>query len=441
MSGDACARARAAARAIFAAGVAAADPAVALAQTWEAVPPPAPGPGGQVLTVALGKAARAMAGVALERRPGSEVLVVTNDENAAPLPGAEVLAAGHPEPDARGAAAARRLIARLGRLGTGDVLVALVSGGGSALLPAPVAGVTLDDKIAVNRLLLAGGFDITETNLVRQALSRLKGGGMARLAAPARVAAYVLSDVVGDDLRVVASGPTVAPVGTRAEAAALLRARGLWERLPAGVRAHLERREATPPLPEAENHLIGGNARSVAAMAAAARAAGWQTVAAQAPLTGDVAAAAETVAGALRAAAPGMALLWGGETTVSVTGPGRGGRNQEMALRVALALERDATPAPADAGTPQEYFGKDECGWVFLSGGTDGRDGPTDAAGGLVDAGSLGRMRAAGCEPAAAAAANDSHAALCASGDLLRTGATGTNVADLQVALRLPGPA
>lgn len=412
--------ARRAARDIFLAGVAAADPVAALERAWAAHPPPAPGPGGRVRVLGLGKAARAMTGVALARLPGAAALVVTNDENARPLAGAEVVAAGHPEPDARGAAATERVAACAAGLGAADVLVALISGGGSALLPAPVAGVSLDEKVAVNRLLLAQGFDITAMNLVRQALSRLKGGGLARLAAPARVAGYILSDVVGDDLRVVASGPTVAPIGSPAEAAALLRARGLWERLPASVRNHLARPVAAQtPLPEVTNHLIGGNAQSVAAMATAARAAGWRAILAEAPLTGDVGDAAARVTHAIAEATPGTALLWGGETTVNVTGPGRGGRNQEMALRVALAMD----------GTR---------GWVFLSGGTDGRDGPTDAAGGLVDPGSLARMRAAGTDPVAALALNDSNAALAASGDLLITGATGTNVADLQVALRLP---
>lgn len=418
---DARAQARAAAREIFAAGVAAANPVAALDRAWADAPPPAPGPGGRVLLLALGKAGRAMAAAALQRLPGAEALVITNDENAVPLPGAEVIATGHPEPDARGATAAERVAALAAGLGPGDVLVALISGGGSAMLPAPVPGISLADKIAVNRLLLAHGFDITETNLVRQTLSRLKGGGLARLAATARVAAYILSDVVGDDLRVVASGPTVAPVGNRGEAAALLRARGLWERLPMKVLAYLSQPDDPQPRPRAENHLIGGNAQSVAAMTGAAKARGWVVQQSAVPLTGDVGAAARAVAGALAEAAPGMALLWGGETTVNVTGPGLGGRNQEMALRVALNMEG-------------------ESGWVFLSGGTDGRDGPTDAAGGLVDAGSLGRMRAAGCDPAAAAAANDSHRALAVSGDLLVTGATGTNVADLQVALRLPAP-
>jgi hydroxypyruvate reductase len=270
--------------------------------------------------------------------------------------------------------------------------------------------VSLADKAAVNRLLLASGAPIEAMNLVRQNLSRLKGGGLARLAHPAAVTALILSDVIGDDLRAIASGPTVAPLGDAAAAAAVLRARGLWDAVPATVRAHLAAAPPAPPVPPADNRLIGSNARSVAAMAAAAPGA---RVAAE-PLTGDVAAAAARI---LAEGRPGI-TLWGGETVVTLRGRGLGGRNQELALRVALLAE-------AAGGWPT--------GWAFLSAGTDGRDGPTDAAGGLVDAGSLARMRAAGIDPAARLADNDSHRALAAAGDLVVTGGTGTNVADLQV--------
>jgi hydroxypyruvate reductase len=289
----------------------------------------------------------------------------------------------------------------------------LISGGGSALLPAPALGLTLADKAEVNRLLLASGADITEMNLIRQQLSRLKGGGLLRAAAPARVTALILSDVAGDDLRVIASGPTVAPIGTAAEARAALVARGVWDRLPDAVRLHLERAPEPAPLPEAENRLIGSNAISVAAMAEAAP--GARVV--EAPLVGDVADAAVGIWDT--ASGPGI-WLFGGETTVVLRGEGLGGRNQELALRVALEAEARGVAGP----------------WVFLSGGTDGRDGPTEAAGGIVDPGSLGRMRAAGVDPAEYLARNDSNAALAASGDLLVTGATGTNVADLQVLIR-----
>lgn len=408
-TGDAAGALRARARELFEAGVAAADPEAALRAALAAQPL---APTGRREIVAVGKAARAMTRAALAVLGPVPALIVTNRENAAPLDGAEVRAAGHPVPDADGARAAEAVLERAAALGVGDELLVLVSGGGSALLPAPAPGLSLDDKAEVTRLLLRAGADITEMNLVRQQLSKIKGGALARAAAPARVTALILSDVVGDDLRVIASGPTVTPIGTRAEARARLEARGLWDRVPPAVRAYLAEGDDPPPPPEADNRLIGSNAQSLAAMARGAP----EARRIDAPLVGDVGAAALAV---LDAAGPGT-TLFGGETTVQVTGTGRGGRNQELALRVALAAEARAIAGP----------------WVFLSGGTDGRDGPTDAAGGLVDDGTLARMRTAGVDPAAALAANDSYAALAASGDLLMTGATGTNVADLQVMIR-----
>ncbi len=390
---------------IFQAGLVAADPARALV-------PLLPGLDGPDLILAVGKAARAMAEAALAALGPVETLVVTNDENARPLTGATVLAASHPVPDARGAAAAETILARLSHMQPGQHILALISGGGSALVPAPVAGVSLADKAAVNRLLLASGAEITRMNLVRQQLSRLKGGGLLRAAHPARVTALILSDVVGDDLRAIASGPTVAPLGTRAEARAILKDHAVWDALPPAVRTHLDAAEPPPtPLPEARNLLIGSNALSVRAMAKAAPDA---TVAAE-PLTGDVAEAAARVV----TSDPGI-TLFGGETTVILKGKGRGGRNQELALRVALLADAQGWTGP----------------WTFLSGGTDGRDGPTDAAGAIVDHASLARMRAAGIDPVARLLQNDSYPCLAASGDLLMTGGTGTNVADLQVLIR-----
>lgn len=398
---------------LFRAGVEAADPARAVARELAARPLPAAGPGGRIVAIAAGKAARAMMAAALDALgPVPGALVVTNHENARPLAGAEVIDAGHPVPDAAGARAAERVLAAVSTLTPADRVLVLISGGASALLPAPVEGVRLEEKAEVNRLLLASGADITEMNLVRQALSRIKGGGLARAAWPAPVTALILSDVIGDDLRVVASGPTCPAIGTRAEAAAALKARGLWERLPESVRRVLTELPDPPPPPPADNRLVGSNAMSLAAMGKAA----GVTPEAE-PLTGDVAQAAARVVASL--SGPGI-RLFGGETTVVVRGPGLGGRNQELALRVAILAEGAGWRRP----------------WVFLSGGTDGRDGPTDAAGGLVDAGTLARIRAAGRDPLADLARNDSHHALKVAGDLLITGPTGTNVADLQVLIR-----
>lgn len=427
------ARLRVDAAAAFAAGVAAADPGeatrAALARRPLAPPP------GRLLIAAIGKAARAMAAAAQAAVPAgvrAETLIVTNYENAdgaGPVDG-RLFAAGHPTPDENGQRAAAALMAALRALGSGDAALALVSGGASALVPAPAHGLSLADKIAVNDLMLAGGLDIVSMNLVRQNLSELKGGGALRLAAPAPVRSLILSDVLGDDLRVVASGPTVGPIGDAAAARAVLSGAGLWETLPEAARRALSRQgsarqdasgpdasgpDARPTPPAADAELVGGNSQSVAAMAAAAGASPAPDA-----LEGDVADAAERLARWALEAGPGARLAFGGETTVTVTGGGKGGRNQELALRTARAAERIGLSGP----------------WCFLSGGTDGRDGPTEAAGGLVDDGTLARLAGAGVSLDAALAQNDSFPALAAAQDLLVTGATGTNVADLQLFLR-----
>lgn len=400
------------ARALFDVALRAADPGDAVRRTLAERPVPQPGAGCRVRIIAMGKAAIAMARAAREIFGPVPALVVTHAGAwGGPSDSVDLRLAGHPVPDRAGAAAAAEALRIADALGERDVLLALISGGASAMMPSPVAGLSLADKIEVNRLLLASGADIAETNRVRQALSRFKGGGLARAAAPARVCALILSDVVGDDPRVIASGPTAAPLGSLGEAADVLRRRGLWTRVPEPVRRHLEGAGGAPAHAAADNRIVGSNALSLKAMAAHAPGA----LSLEAPLVGDVAVAARV----LVAACPreGGVLIAGGETTVEIRGSGQGGRNQELALRVALEME---------ARGPRRD-------WVFLSGGTDGRDGPTDAAGGLVDHGTLARMRAAGLDPQRILAANDSYHGLKAAGDLVATGATGTNVADVQV--------
>lgn len=410
---------RAAARMIFDRAVQAADPARALRRALAAAPFPVPGPGGRIWAIAIGKAAPAMLAEALAHIADPvTALAVTHHDNPADVAGATVLRAGHPVPDADGLRAGQAILGLLARTTAADRVIALVSGGGSALVPAPLAGISLSDKARVNELLLSAGLDIVQMNLVRQQLSALKGGGFLRHAAPAPVSAYILSDVIGDDLRAVASGPTVAPIGTRAEARRALAGAGIWEQMPDSVRTVLVSDAPAAPTPPAANHLIGSNRLSLAAAQAAAANPGPVRIVSD-RLTGDVAQAAAQILAAARAQpGPGI-LLFGGETTVRLTGTGRGGRNQDLALRVALGA---AEAGPAD--------------WVFLSGGTDGRDGPTDAAGGIVTAGTCARIRAAGGDPAALLGNNDSHHALSLAGDLLTTGATGTNVADIQILLR-----
>lgn len=400
---------RAEALRLFQIAIEAADPAKALALQLER-PLQAP-EAGKLVLIAIGKAAVPMMEQALRHVTGPfEALVVTNYENARDIAGATVMAAGHPVPDANGLQGAQAVAALLDAATAQDRVIALISGGGSALLPLPAPGLTLADKAQTSEVLLSAGFDITQMNMVRQRLSQLKGGGMARRAAPARLDAFILSDVVGDDLRVIASGPTVAPIGTAADARSLLKP--VWAQLPTAVQAHLSQDPPSPDLPNVTNTLICSNRKSLEAMQAACP--GAQIM--NDRLEGNVADVAPYLAKIAQKAAPGSALLFGGETTVTLTGKGKGGRNQDLALRIALSgIEGD---------------------WVFLSGGTDGRDGPTDAAGGLVDPQSITRMRASNADPKALLANNDAYAALKAADDLIITGGTGTNVADVQILLK-----
>ncbi|WP_264211503.1 glycerate kinase type-2 family protein [Leisingera thetidis] len=412
------------AKTLFQAAVDRADPAQALRAQLTASPlPPLPA-GGRNVLLAVGKAAVPMMREALALLPRpAQALAITNPENYTKIPGATVICGSHPVPDENSAAAGMAAIELAASLGPDDRLIALISGGGSALMVAPAPGLTLAHKTAVNKLLLASGLEINEMNLIRQQLSDIKGGGLLRHAAPAQVQAFILSDVIGDDLRAIASGPTVSPIGSRAQARDILQRAGVWDSAPEAVRSHLSAAEQaqTAPAP-ASNTLIGSNRHSLKAMMTAA-AAGWSAKLVSHRLVGDVADAAQTVVAAAEAAPKDspVALIFGGETTVQLTGSGLGGRNQELALRVAkLGAERLSGD------------------WLFLSGGTDGRDGPTDAAGGIAAPSTWQAIRDAGKDPEALLANNDSYAALKAAGALLVTGGTGTNVADVQVFLRLP---
>lgn len=389
--------------------------------------------------IAFGKAACAMAKAAEEMIPSSlwagRGIAVTNYENVAQLTQTDVFGADHPLPDAAGFQAARQIAEKVGGAQAGELVLTLVSGGGSALIPCPVDSVSLPEKCAVTNLLLASGADITEINCVRKHLSQLKGGGLAKLAAPADLHALILSDVLGDDLSAIASGPTVPDPSTFADAIGILKNRHIWQQIPEAVRQHLEKgsRGQVPETPKSNDPvfqytghtLIGSNAISLHAADEHARQLGYETRIYSEHLCGIAREVAEKWVDALANFVPvsqPTAFIAGGETTVKLTGDGLGGRNQEMALAFALAAERQ----PLDAN------------WVFLSAGTDGRDGPTEAAGGRVDADSPARMRAAGLDPSALLDNNDSYHALQASGDILISRATGTNVADLQVLLIQP---
>ncbi len=453
---------RTAAQKIFMNGVAAADPAAAVRRALrrdgddlEIALAPSAGDAearrkawSAVRVIAFGKAAKAMARAAGEVLPealfNGDGVIVTNHENAAQdaeseTPGFELIGAGHPLPDEGGLRGARRVMEIAEQAGEGELVLVLVSGGGSALLPAPAAPITLEEKIATTDLLLACGADIVQMNCVRKHLSDLKGGGLVRFAAPADLHALILSDVIGDDLSAIASGPTVPDATSFADAISILEQGQVWARVPASVRARLEQGRAgaiaETPKPgdeifgRAASTLIGSNAMSLSAAQQAAQDLGFETRVVSDALCGEAQTAAEFFLSEALAAQPRakrpLALLAGGETTVTLRGDGRGGRNQELAL--AFAMQAKA----------RSFMGR----WAFLSGGTDGRDGPTDAAGGLVDPGSLSRIVGAGGDAEALLVNNDSYQALDLADDLIKPGATGTNVADLQVLLLDPATA
>lgn len=395
----------------------------------------------KVHIIAFGKAAIAMAIAARETMPKTLLsepgIIVTTAEQLAPVEGFEVFAAGHPIPDQNGLFAAQVIADKLANAQTDELVLLLISGGGSALLPYPVEGVSLADKIATTELLLACGANINQINCVRKHLSKFKGGGMAKLAAPADLHALILSDVLGDDLSTIASGPSVADPTHFRDAISILKEKQVWQQTPASVqtylqqgadRLHPETLKAGDAILRTTSHsLIASNAISVSAAINAAEQLGYQAQLYSDQLTGEARMVAEQWLLACKTQlADGLmqpiAMIAGGETTVTLTGKGKGGRNQEMALAFALAEEQEPL----------------NCTWHFLSAGTDGRDGPTDAAGGMVNRDTLDKLRLAGINPQAALADNDSYTALKAADALLITGATGTNVADLHVLLLHP---
>jgi len=386
---------------------------------------------GQLLVVGFGKASARMA-AALERILGARIdvgLVVTADGYKVPTGRVEVVEAAHPVPDARGFAAAQRIAELVSGARGGDLVIVLISGGGSALFTLPAEGLSLQDLMRTSELLLRSGAKIQEMNAVRKHLSQVKGGELLRLAHPARVISLILSDVPGDPLDSIASGPTAPDHTTFQDAARILHRYGVWEKVPEAVRARIGaglRGEAPetpkpgdPVFARVRNVIVGsGRTAAEAALEAGTRLSfhGYSlttTLEGEAREVGKVfSSLARELVRFGRPVVPPALLVAAGETTVTVRGKGKGGRNQELALSAALGIE----------GLP---------GVALLSLGTDGRDGPTDAAGGLVDGGTVARMRAAGVDPEGALAENDSYPALKAACDLLVTGPTGTNVADL----------
>jgi glycerate-2-kinase len=385
---------------------------------------------GKWFVVGAGKAAARMAAGCETVLDETQVdgLVLTADGCTVPLRSIQCLAGGHPIPDERGLAVTARICERL-RVNVDPVIV-LISGGASALLVQPAPPITLAEKMAVNDLLLRSAVGIDEINCVRKHLSLVKGGGLLRLCRARPLLTLLLSDVVGDDPSVIGSGPTVVDPTTFADAVEVLRRHDLEKRVAVSVQRHLER-GARGEVEETLKHdsvaerdsecvLLGNNRAALTAAAAAATALGYRSFVLARPLVGSTTDAAhewlhEVRAIAREAAESRWCVVAGGETTVKVTGTGRGGRNQEFAL----ALVDDL------AGSGSEV----------LSAGTDGIDGPTDAAGAFVDGGTAARAQHNGLDPATALAQNDSYGFFAALGDLFAPGPTGTNVTDIKIAV------
>ncbi|WP_423212484.1 glycerate kinase type-2 family protein [Paracoccus yeei] len=404
-------------RRLFRAAVESADPARALARHLPERPR------GRVVVVGAGKSAAAMARAVEAEWPDVTGVVVTRYGHAVPTRSIEVIEASHPVPDQAGAEAAQRILAAVRGLGPDDLVLALISGGGSALMTAPAPGLTLDDKMQVNRLLLASGAPISVMNRVRRRLSLVKGGRLALAAAPARMVTLAISDVPGDDPLAIASGPTVWDPEAGADLSDVVALLG--PDLPETARRLLL--QAPAPLPEfqADYRLIATPLMALEAAAAVARAEGVTPLILGDAIEGEASSAGQVMAGIARSAAlhglpvgaPAV-LLSGGETTVTIGSakPGKGGRNTEFLLALAVALD----------GQP---------GIHALSGDTDGIDGSEDAAGAIVTPDTLARARAAGLDPRAMLAGHDSYSLFARIGDLVSTGPTLTNVNDFRAIL------
>ena len=416
--------ARAALRTLFKTAIAAADPRSVLARHLPAKPR-----SGRCVVVGGGKSAAVMAAALEDAWPdvALEGSVVTRYGHAVPTRRIEVIEASHPVPDASSERGAKRLLQRVEGLTSDDLVIALMSGGASALLAAPVTGLTLADKQAINRALLACGANITEMNAVRKHLSAIKGGRLAAAAAPARVVTLAISDVPGDDPAVIGSGPTVADATTFAEARALVARYGIIP--PAGIAARLAQDADETPKPgsltNVEFHLIATPMMALQAMAAEARTMGLEPLILGDALEGEAIQMGSVMAGIARSVRlhgqpvrPPAVLLSGGETTVTLSSQsgGKGGRNTTFLLGLGLALDGSA-------------------GIWAIAGDTDGIDGMDEIAGALLTPDTLARARAACIDARAAVVSHDSHGFFGALGDLIVTGPTLTNVNDVRAIL------
>ncbi|MDX8536551.1 glycerate kinase [Mesorhizobium sp. M4B.F.Ca.ET.215.01.1.1] len=407
---------------IFNAAVAAADPEKTIRDHLPARPK------GRTIVIGAGKGSAQMA-AAFEKVWDGPIdgLVVTRYGYGAKCERIEIIEAAHPVPDAAGLEASRRLLDKVRGLTADDLVVALISGGGSALLPSPAPGLTLADEIAVNEALLASGAPIAAMNTIRKHVSTIKGGRLAAAAHPARVVSLVVSDIPGDNPALVASGPTVPDTGSREDALASISAYGM--KLPASVMAHINSPAADAPRPDDpvfagnEVHLIASAGVSLEAAAAEAKRQGIEAVILSDSIEGEArevggvhAAIAREVATRERPFAKPVLILSGGETTVTLRAKGKGGRNSEFLLAFAIAIG-----------------GVD--GIHALAADTDGIDGSEDNAGAFADGSTVSRMRAAGIDAKAMLAGNNAWTAFNAVGDLFVPGPTGTNVNDLRAIL------
>jgi hydroxypyruvate reductase len=417
------AHARSALRKLFDAAVAAADPRSVLA------PHLPPKPRGRCVVVGCGKSAAVMAAALEDAWPdvALEGTVVTRYGHRVPTRRIEVIEASHPVPDAASERGARRLLDRVRGLSPDDLVVALISGGGSALCAAPAQGLTLHDKQAINRALLASGATISEMNCVRKHLSAIKGGRLAAAARPARIVTLAISDVPGDDPAVIASGPTVPDPTTFADARAIIARYGIEPPASAAVQLAQETDETPGPddLPNAEFRLIATPMTALTRMAEMARGIGLAPLVLGDALEGESREMGIVMAGIARSVRahgqplpPPSVILSGGETTVTLGhGPaGHGGRNTEFLLSLAVALR-----GMADI-------------WA-IAGDTDGLDGSGDIAGAIVAPDTLARARARSLDPRGMLTGHDSHSLFDAIGDAIRTGPTLTNVNDVRAIL------
>ncbi|MBW1858806.1 MAG: glycerate kinase [Deltaproteobacteria bacterium] len=378
-----------------------------------------------------GPMARAMEEILGERI--TEGLVCVKYGHLAELSRVQLIEAAHPVPDDKGLAAAEAILGLVSKAGEEDLVLCLISGGGSALLPLPVEGLSLEDKQETTKTLLACGAAIHEINALRKHMSRVKGGGLARAVYPATLVSLILSDVIGDDLDVIASGPTVPDLSSFQDCMNIVKKYGIRDMIPEKVRAFFQKgvegeapetpKTGDPVFAETESVIIGSNLACVLAAEEKAQGLGYNTVVLSTMIEGET----KEVAGVHVAIAKEVqktghpiscpaCVLSGGETTVTITGRGLGGRNQEFVLAGAMTLN----------GVE---------GIVILSAGTDGNDGPTDAAGAIADGQTIARSQALGLNPSDFLSGNDSYHFFQKLGDLIKTGPTNTNVMDLRILL------